>query len=880
MEIGMVKKVDIDHEMQQSYLDYAMSVIVSRALPDARDGLKPVQRRLLFAMYDMGLRPQTEYKKSARIVGEVLGKYHPHGDQAVYEAMARLAQDFSMRYPLVDGQGNFGSVDGDPPAAMRYTEARITHFALDMLNQLDRETIDFTRNFDDTLNEPSVLPAAIPNLLVNGASGIAVGMATSIPPHNLAEIIDALQYMLKHWEKIDDLTIGELMDFVQGPDCPTGGLILQNHEQNDLLAAYATGRGKITVRGRVSLEEMTRGKNRIIINELPYMTNKASLIERIADLSREGSLDGITDLRDESDRQGMRIVIELNKSADTDKILRDLYKKTPLQETFSINLLALVDGQPRLLSLKQALKVYLEHRIEVVKRRCEFDLRKAQDRLHILEGYRIAIKYLDEVIATIRASQDTDQAKERLMKKFKLSALQAQAILDMPLKRLAALERKKIDMEYKELAELIKELEALLKSPAKMRVEIGNELAEVRSRYQDRRRTQIVSLQKGKEAHELLTVQDVTPAESTWVGLMEDGRVFRTNTDNAPRQSGKDVPVQLLRVDTHQVLYLAAKNGKCATLAVHVIPGVEKPEDGVKFNKICSLDENDPPIRVFTIPVRTTLDNKVIITLSKEGLIKKSALADVPGPSSQPFTLAKVNDGDEIVDVLITNEDTEYMVATNQGMAIRFAGNEVRAMGLPSAGVNSIKLAKGAFAVGLLDLGLADELLFISSDGNGWREAKDDFPLQGRYGQGVVIGKSKPGSHVVGLISGKRTTTFTVFLKKSAAKSLRMDVISIGKRGSTAKTIIETKAGDEVIDICKPEDELTRWQDKKGSADNEKRSEKPTKIEQPEKADKQKLAEKTKKTDKPKKTEKSAKTGKPKKPGKPKKTEYKQEPIL
>jgi DNA gyrase subunit A len=417
------------------------------------------------------------------------------------------------------------------------------------------------------------------------------------------------------------------------------------------------------------------------------------------------------------------------------------------------------------------------------------------------------------------------------MKKFKLSGLQAQAILDMPLKRLAALERKKIEMEYKEISEHIKELEELLKSPTKMRIEIGNELAEVRARYQDRRRTQIVSLQKGKEAHELLTVQDVTPAENTWVGLMEDGRVFRTSTDTAPRQSGKEAPVQLMRVDTHQVLYLLAKNGKCATLAVHVIPGVEKPEDGVKFSKICSLDESDPPIRIFTIPVNTPLDDKVIITLSKEGLIKKSALGDVPGPSSQPFTLAKVNEKDEIVDVVITSEDTEYMVATDQGMAIRFAGSEVRAMGLPSAGVNAIKLAKGAAAVGVLDLDSVDEILFVCSDGTGWREIKEDYPLQGRYGQGVVIGKSKPGSHVVGLISGKRTTTFTVFLKKAAAKSLRLDTITIGKRGSVGKRLVEIKAGDEVEKICKPIDAMNRLQEKKTSTEEEKKSGKPKKTE-------------------------------------------------
>ena len=378
MEIGLVRKVDIDHEMQQSYLDYAMSVIVARALPDARDGLKPVQRRILYAMYDMGLRPDSDFKKSARIVGEVLGKYHPHGDMAVYEAMARLAQDFSMRYPLVDGQGNFGSVDGDPPAAMRYTEARLTPFAMDLLAQIDRDTVNFSPNFDGTLTEPDVLPAAAPNLLVNGASGIAVGMATNIPPHNLTEVIDALVYMLHNWEHLDDINVQDLMQFVKGPDFPTGGIILQESEQNDLLTAYATGRGRIMVRGRVHVEDMGRGKTRIIITELPYMTNKSSLIERIAELVREGELEGIADLRDESDRQGMRIVIELNKAAETDPILLKLYKHTPLQSTFGIMLLALVNGEPHLLSLKQALRVYLEHRLEVVKRRSEYDLNRAQ----------------------------------------------------------------------------------------------------------------------------------------------------------------------------------------------------------------------------------------------------------------------------------------------------------------------------------------------------------------------------------------------------------------------------------------------------------------------------------------------------------------------
>jgi len=826
MEIGMVKKIDIDHEMQQAYLDYAMSVIVSRALPDARDGMKPVQRRLLYAMYDMGLRPESSYKKSARIVGEVLGKYHPHGDQAVYEAMARLAQDFSMRYPLVDGQGNFGSIDGDPPAAMRYTEARITHLALDILNQLDRETIDFVKNFDETLNEPAVLPAAIPNLLVNGASGIAVGMATSIPPHNLAEVIDAILYILKHWDKYEDVSVSDLMNFVKGPDFPTGGLILQGYEQNDLLAAYATGKGKITVRGRVNLEEMTRGKSRIIITELPYMTNKASLIERIADLVRDGSIEGISDLRDESDRHGMRIVIEVSKGAEAEKVLRELYKKTPIESTFSINLLALVDGQPRLLTLKQALKVYVEHRIEVVTRRSKYDLRKAKERLHILEGYRIALKNLDDVIETIRSSQDPEQAKQRLIKKFKLSDIQAQAILDLQLRRLAALERKKIELEYKEVADRVKELEELLSSPVKIRNEVGLELSEIRSRYQDRRLTQIVSLKEGKGAHELLTVQDVVPAENTWVGITEEGMIFRTNSDAMPRQSGTNAPFQLLHVDTHQLLYIVAKNGKCATLAVHVIPGVEKPEDGVKYNKICSLDEEDTPIRVITVPTNNLAEDQVILTLSREGLIKKSALNELPGASAHPFILAKVNEGDEIVDVLLSKDKSEYMVAASGCMAIRFAGEDVRTMGLVAAGVNAIKLSSESKAVGLLDLENVNELLFVGSDGSGWRQNKEDYPVQGRYGQGVVIGKGKPGTKLIGLISGKKNTTFSLFFKKGAAKSFRMDVVPVAKRGLAAKTVIEIKSGDQVTAICKPSEEFATAEDKEGKT--EKSTKAPT----------------------------------------------------
>ena len=414
MELGLVQKVNIDEEMQQAYLDYAMSVIVARALPDARDGLKPVHRRILYAMYDMGMRPDLPSKKSARIVGEVLGKYHPHGDMAVYDAMARMAQDFSMRYTLIEGQGNFGSIDGDPPAAMRYTEARLARPAMEMLTDIAKNTVDFVENFDSTLTEPSVLPSSIPNLLVNGATGIAVGMATSIPPHNLGEIIDGMQYLLSRWDDLDDISVEDLLKFVQGPDFPTGGVIVHSPEGEGLVSTYSTGRGQVTIQARAHQEEMERGRSRIIVTELPYMTNKSSLIERIAELARESRIEGIADLRDESDRQGMRIVIELSKAADPDKVLHDLYRHTPMQSTFSIIMLALVDGEPRMLSLKQCMRVFLEHRLEIIRRRSQFDLEKARQRLHILEGYRIALKNLDEVIDLIRKAPDADQARNKV----------------------------------------------------------------------------------------------------------------------------------------------------------------------------------------------------------------------------------------------------------------------------------------------------------------------------------------------------------------------------------------------------------------------------------------------------------------------------------
>lgn len=813
MEIGLIRKVDIDEEMQQSYMDYAMSVIVARALPDARDGLKPVQRRILYAMYDMGLRPNSAFKKSARIVGEVLGKYHPHGDMAVYEAMARLAQDFTIRYPLVDGQGNFGSIDGDPPAAMRYTEARLQNFAIEILGQIDRDTVNFIGNFDDTLNEPVVLPAAVPNLLVNGSSGIAVGMATNIPPHNLGEVVDALVHLLRGWNRLDDIDITDLMGFVKGPDFPTGGLILQGDGQNDLLSAYATGKGKITVRGRVHAEDMGRGRSRIIISELPYNTNKTNLIERIAELAREGGIEGIADLRDESDRQGMRIVLELSKTADTDNVLRKLYQRTPLQNTFSIHLLALVDEQPRLLTLKQALMVYLDHRLEVTRRRSEFDLKKAKSRAHILEGLLTAINHLDEVIQIIRKSPDTETAHERLKKQFKLSDEQTQAILDMPLKRLAGLERKKIEQEYKDLQKLIKELEQLLRSPQKMRDLVEKELLEMREKYDDRRRTQIVSLREGESMRELLTVTDLTPPREVWVGVTSDGKISRTQNENLSRVSGRDAPLCVVKTTTHDTLYLVCEDGQAASVSVDALPEAEKFTDGQPVHKVSGLSTDVRLACIFNVPQRSEAINAhYVVTVSEMGMVKKSFVADLPGPSTQAFALARVNDDDTLRWAFLSKGDQDLFLLTAQGMAIRFSEKEVRAMGLMAAGVNGMKLKDEDFLVGACALSKEDEILVLANSGIGWRYPLSEFPVQGRYGQGVIACKLAKGQVLVGLLKGKTTQQGMAHFEKAASRLIRVDQVPLNKRGRNGQAAVPVKDGDEAIGVTELVDPSKYWE--------------------------------------------------------------------
>ena len=812
MELGLVRKVDIDSEMQQAYLDYAMSVIVARALPDARDGLKPVQRRVLYAMYDMGIRPDSAHKKSARIVGEVLGKYHPHGDVAVYESMARLAQDFSMRYPLVDGQGNFGSVDGDPPAAMRYTEARLSAFAMEMLAQIERETVDFNPNFDATLMEPDVLPAAAPNLLVNGASGIAVGMATNIPPHNLSEVVDALILLLHEWERMDDINISDLMRFIKGPDFPTGGIILEENGQDELLQAYATGRGRVIVRGRVQKEDMERGKSRLIISELPYQVNKSSLIERIAELVRDGNLEGISDLRDESDRHGMRVVIELKAGIDPDPVLRSLFQRTPLESTFGINLLALVGGEPHLLSLKQALRVFLEHRLVVVRRRSEFDLEKAKARAHILEGLRIALANLDEIIGLIKAAPDVEQARERLIKRFKLSDLQAQAILDMQLRRLASLERKKIELEYRELEQVIKNLDALLKSPKRMRQLIEEELVALKEKFGDKRRTQIFSLKEGVSAKELLTTNDLTPAHPVWIGIMDDGTIGRAHDEELPRISGRVAPRWLLRATTHQTLFLCGEDGRAAAIAVESLPEVEKFGEGLPLNKVSPFDAGEPLAAVLALPRRSDLTGEVYIaTVSRLGMVKKTPVEELSGPSTQRFVLAKVNSGDGLGFVFLMNGTSDFLLVTALGTAIRFGEQEVRPMGLVAAGVNGIKLGPADRVIGAVRFGEGSETLIVNTMGKAWRLAAGEFPIQGRYGQGVQVAKLEAGVKLASMMTGKRMQIGILHFRNAAAKAIRLDDIQNGKRLRTGQDLAQVKAGDSVETITTIFESLSFW---------------------------------------------------------------------
>jgi DNA gyrase subunit A len=785
MEIGTVRQIDINEEMQGAYLDYAMSVIVARALPDVRDGLKPVHRRILYAMHDMGLRPDRAYKKSARIVGEVLGKYHPHGDAAVYESMARMAQDFSLRYVLVDGQGNFGSIDGDSPAAMRYTEARMAGIAEEMLADIDKETVDFVPNFDDTLNEPAVLPAVLPNLLVNGASGIAVGMTTSIPPHNLGEVIDALVYLIDNYKSLDDVTVEDLTKFIQGPDFPTGGVIYRysgedgDGDRLDLIRnAYAVGRGRLKVQANVHIEEMSRNRSRIVITELPYQTNKTRLIERIAEMVRDGKLEGITDLRDESDRQGMRICIELTRTVEPREILSQLFKMTPMQTTFSVAMLALVDGEPRLLPIKRVLIHYLEHRQEIITRRTRHLLERARLRAHILEGLLKALDAIDEVISTIRRSRTADTARNNLMKRFSLSEIQAQAILDMPLRRLAGLERRNIAFEYQERLKEIKGLEALLRSPTKIRGVIREDLLALKSKYADPRRTQIVDRELGQH-----TARDLVEDQDVLVTLWNDGSVVRT--ERAPRVSSKAVPMAQVWGNTRDDLAFFTASGEAIMVPLHQLP----EEQDTPVSNLRNLDGSETLVSTLVLPhppEGEELPETYVTMVTRGGRIKRVTLEDFTSAASRgTVTAIGVEEGDQLAWVVETGGENEVLLVTRQGKAIRFSEEEVRPMGLSAAGVLAIKLGDDDAVVGM---GVARDgayVVILTEEGYGKRTAVKSFPSQKRYGGGVQAVKltSKTGLVAVAAVAEERDD---IVLTTSKGRVTKLPVKGFHSQGRPA----------------------------------------------------------------------------------------------
>ena len=740
MEVSIVKQIDIDREMRSSYIDYAMSVIVARALPDARDGLKPVHRRVLYAMMDMGLRSNTSYKKSARIVGEVLGKYHPHGDQSVYDAMARMAQDFSMRYPLVDGQGNFGSIDGDPPAAMRYTEARLGSQAEEMLADIDKDTVDFVDNFDGSLQEPVVLPSRLPNLLLNGASGIAVGMATNIPSHNLKEVCKAISLMINKQDDIDNVTIEDLMKFIPGPDFATGGIVVG---LDGIRQAYSTGKGKITVQGRAQIEEIKGGRFQIRITEIPYQVNKTSLIERIADLVRGNKLPEVSDLRDESDRNGMRIIIELKRSAQPKRVLNRLYKYTQLQSTFGINMLALVEGEPRLLPLKRSLQIFIDHRVVVIKRRSQFELLKAKNRAHILEGLLIALANLDEVIKTIRNSPDADVAKTRLMSRFKLSEIQAQAILDMQLRRLSQLEREKIENEHKELMERIAYFEDLLAHPKKILALIQVDLDEVSKKFGDNRRTLISGT-----SIENLNEEDLVSDEAALVTITRNGYIKRVSPKIYKTQGrgGKGVIGQAVKdedeIETliacrslHTLLFFSDR-GKVYSERVYELSESDRTGKGTPIVNLLSLEPGERITAAVSVPDFKAAEYISLATFG--GRVKRMPLSEFESVRVSGLIAISLDEGDELGWARLTNGKDELIMATAGGVALRFKEDGIRPMGRTAKGITGIKLREGDHLASM-EVVVKDAYLFVVTEkGYGKCTALSQYRTQGRAGKGIA----------------------------------------------------------------------------------------------------------------------------------------------
>ncbi len=808
MDIGSIQSVNIDDQMRSAYLDYAMSVIVSRALPDARDGLKPVHRRILFGMHDMGIRATGPFKKSARIVGDVLGKYHPHGDSAVYEAMARLAQDFSMRYTMVEGQGNFGSIDGDAPAAMRYTEARLSHMAEEMLTDIDKNTVDFSDNFDGSLQEPVVMPARLPNLLLNGSSGIAVGMATNIPPHNLGELGRAIQYVIDHFDRLDEISVEELLKLVPGPDFPTGGIIVGSE---GILQAYSTGRGRIVLRGTAHIDEMSHDRYRIIITEIPYQLNKTTLIERIAELAREGRLDDISDLRDESDRRGMRIVIELRRSAQPRKVLNQLFKYTPLQSTFGVQMLALVDGEPRLLTLKRALQIFIEHRQVVILRRSEFELNRARERAHILAGLLIALANLDDVIATIRQSPDADIAKERLITRFNLSERQAQAILDMQLRRLAALERQKIEDEQRQALERIAFLEDLLQNPTKVLDLIKTDLDEVIEKYDDERRTQIAH-----GASDVFNEEELVRDEAVLVSLTQRGYIKRVAA-KAYRAQGRggrgvtghhmkeeDEILILLPANTLNTVLFFSDKGKVYSVKAYQIPEADRTGRGVPVVNILTLGPSETITAALAVPKFDK--SNFCIMATRRGRIKRLPLSELESVRPSGLIAINLDDEDELGWARLTHGKDDIILVTELGQALRYSEQAIRPTGRASAGVTAIRLDAKDAVTSMEVVEKDGYLLIVTTRGFGKRTPLTEYPVKSRATRGVqTIDKKALDS--IGRITSARVVQAADDLTLISANGvvLRTKVQAVSQSGRAARGVrlMEAGEGDSVVSLAR-----------------------------------------------------------------------------
>ncbi len=808
MEAGEIKQVDINHEMRSAYLDYAMSVIVARALPDARDGLKPVHRRILYAMHDMGIRATGAHKKSARIVGEVLGKYHPHGDSAVYESMARMAQDFSLRYPLVDGQGNFGSIDGDSPAAMRYTEARMGKLAEEMLIDIDKNTVDFTANFDDSLLEPSVLPSRLPNLLLNGSSGIAVGMATNIPPHNLRELSGALVYMIDNYENVDEIAVDDLMQFVTGPDFPTGGIIVG---KEGILQAYSTGRGRVIMRGTAHIEEMRAGRYKIVVTEIPYQINKTSLIERIAELARSGKIDSISDLRDESDRRGMSIVIELKRGSQPKKVLNQLYKYTTLQSTFGVQMLALVGNEPKLLSLKRALQLFISHRQEVITRRTQFDLDKARARAHILDGLLIALDNIDAVIETIRASSDVDEARINLVKRFKLSELQAQAILDMQLRRLAALERWKIEEEHKEIMAKIAYYEDLLAHPVKILALIKDDLSELQEKYGDERRTRIAA-----DASSSLNEEDLVEDESVLVTITERGYVkrvvaqtFRTQGRGGRGVKGhttkdEDEILMMIPARTLDTILFFSDKGKVYSEKTYQIPEASRTGKGIPIVNILALEGNENITAAISV---RSFDDAAYCTLATlKGRIKRVEISQFASVRPSGLIAMSLNDGDKLGWARLTSGNDEVILVTEQGKALRYSEKAVRAMGRPAAGVLGIRLADGDEMTTMDVVEPNSSLLIVTETGVGKQTPLSEYSPKGRATQGILT-IDKNAIPIVGKIIAARVVQpedhLTLMSTGGVIIRLKVNEVKTAGRATRGVHLMRVQDGDTVAAVAR-----------------------------------------------------------------------------